>query len=286
MPALKPKRLLLAPVLCLASCIPLQRNIYRANPIDLPGQLDKGESRVTVGVGGDATLGPPTSVGGLDVRGAYAISDRLTLLGGLSTRSGGDTGRNDYEPTFAGIFRDTNDNASVHCRNNTWELGLAYNFRFNRRVGLSLAAGGGGGALHIDDHGALHDTAYRAYLHVPLMQWFIQPAMYFKARHVVEIAVGLRLSSSSFGHVRTNYTDEQQKAFLVAGLQGNAVFMAQPFWQLTIRPHLSWLQVMMQGSVNVGGPNTSPPTSGNYGYYWLNGSVGIAIDPIRLLKGD
>lgn len=273
-------------MLCLASCIPINRYVYRANPINLPGQLEKGESRVSVAAGGNAVLGPPAGLGGVDVQAAYAVSDRITLLGGFSNRSGNQSGANDYPPLFSPRPRDTNDESYLHYRNNTWEVGLAYNFRFNRHVGLSLAAGGGGGSYNIYDHGAYHDTLYSAYWHSRLTQWFIQPAMVFKARRVVEIGVGLRLSASSFSPPRTDYTVDQQAAFTLDGLKGNAFFMIQPFWWMNIRPHLPWLQVHMELSFNAGGPNTTSGAGGNYSYYWLNGGVGIAVDPIRLLKGS
>lgn len=282
MPALTPQRLLLAPVFCLASCIPINRYVYRANPINLPGQLEKGESRVTVAAGGNAVIGPPDGLGGVDVQAAYAVSDRVTLLGGVSNRSGNQSGRNDYPPLFSPQTRDTNDESYLHYRNDTWELGLAYNFHFRRRVGLSLAAGGGGGSYRIDDHGALHDTLYNAYLHTRLLQWFIQPAMVFKAKKVIELGVGVRLSSSSYSRLSTSYPDDRQHAFDVNALQGNTLFMIQPFWWMTLRPHLPWLQIHMQMSINAGGPNTSPGPGDNYSYYWLNGGVGVTVDPIRL----
>lgn len=277
-----PKRLLtiLIPWL-FASCAALNRYVYRSNPINLPGLTEKGQSRLTADVGGNIQMQGLNGLGGVDLQGAYAVSNRLTLLGGYSGRSGSDAGSNLYQGAFYPLsIRDSNNAANLHYRNNTWELGAAYTMRFGRHVFMSVSAGGGAGNYHIDDNGALYDTLYRAYLDAHLTQWFVQPAMYFKLK-AVDLGVGFRLAWSHFSNVTTNYTSEQQTQFSVGDLQGKDMNMFQPFWVLRIRPHLSWLQIELQGSLNIGG-NSSSTTS--YNYYYLNGGVGVSIDPVRLLR--
>jgi hypothetical protein len=280
----KPLLIMMLVVCSLASCSTLNRYVYRTNPINLPGLTEQGQTRVTASVGGNVALQHGSGLGGLDLQGAVAVTDRLTLLGGYSARSGSDNGFNDYPPYLFNITprRDTADDANLDYRNHTWELGAAYMVRFGRRVYMSVSAGGGMGNYHIDDHGSLYDTAYRSFLDARQGQWFIQPAMYFKLK-AVELGVGFKVSEAHYSHVHTNYTDDQQVKFVVNDLQGKDITMFQPFWVLRIRPHLPWLQVELQASLNVGGNSSSAATS--YYYYFLNGGVGVSIDPVRLLRG-
>ena len=268
-------------VCSLSSCIPLNRYVYRANPINLPGLTEQGQSRVTASVAGNAQGDGLTGLGGYDLQGAIAVSNRITLLGGYSNRSGSDQGQNRYPYLFNLGTPDTNNQANLHYRNNTWELGAAYMVKFGRHVYFSASAGGGAGNYHIDDHGAVHDSLYRNYLDARQGQWFIQPAMYFKV-HQVEMGVGFKVSGTHYFNVNTNYTDDQQVNFTLNDLHGKDMTMFQPFLLLRIRPHLPWLQIEMQGSLNVGGASSGAPA---YNYYYFNGGLGLSVDLVRLIRG-
>lgn len=262
----------------LASCAAVNRYVYRANPINLPGLTQKGESRLSAGGGENVELNRGSGLRGVDFQGAYAISNRVTVLGGYSYRTGSDQGSNINEPylSFSPIYE--HDSARLQYRNSTWELGAAYTIPLARRTFLSIGAGGGGGNFHIGDQGALYDTAYNCYQDSRVTQWFLQPAMYWKLK-MVEIGVGFRLSGTHYGQVNTNYTEDQAVKFDVNGLQGKTMIMGQPFWIVRIYPSLSWLQIELQESVNAGGASSGT----SYHYFGINTGISVAVYPSRLL---
>jgi hypothetical protein len=262
----------------LSSCAAVNRYVYRASPIDLPGLTQKGESRLSAGGGENIELNRASGLAGADFQGAYAISNRVTVLSGYSYRSGNDGGSNINEPNFSFSPIYENDSARLQYRNSTWEVGAAYTIPLARRTFLSIGAGGGGGNFHIGDQGALYDTAYDCYQDSRVTQWFLQPAMYWKLK-IVEIGVGLRLSGTYYGQVNTNYTEEQAVKFDVNGLQGKMMVMGQPFWIFRIYPGLSWLQIELQGSINAGGASSET----SYHYYGINAGISVAVYPSRLL---
>lgn len=272
--------LLVIPAICaLVSCGTVQRNVYRANPINLPGLTQKGESRLTAGAGANVGLDNGDAIAGGNLQGAYAVSNHLTLMGAYTQRSGSKQGWNDPSEFGLVIFpvgitarQYPYDSAVLHYRNNTWELGTVYTRRFGRHVFFTIGAGGGAGAFNLKDGGELHDTGYNAYLNTRVTQWFIQPAMYFKW-HRVELGTGFRISMTHYDRVATNYTPEQQYDFAVNDLQGTNMTMVQPFCLLRLTPGPSWLQLELQGNVNLGGNSSGP----GFSYYYLNGDLGVSV---------
>jgi hypothetical protein len=264
----------------LTSCGLLNRYIYRANPINLPGLTEKGQSRVTAAFDGNIQGIGPAGVIGEDLAAAYAVSDRITLLGSYSHRVGDDGGFEEYAaPVGFGPPVNPYDSAAIHYRNSTWELGAAYTLPLNRHTYFSIGAGGGGGVFHIAEKGLFNDTAYQGSFNYRAAQWFIQPAFYFKWRRV-ELGVGFRVTGTYFVKAATDFTMEQQKAFTVNGLKGNNLIMWQPFWLLRISPR-SWLQIELQSSINTGG-STSTGTA--YNYYYFNFGAGLSVNPTRIFS--
>ncbi|TDW96069.1 hypothetical protein [Dinghuibacter silviterrae] len=278
---MNPRTLLFLGIAVLTSCTPVNRIVYRANPVNLPGLTEKGDSRITVDGGFNLKFDHTSTVSGADVQGAYAVSKRITLLGAYSGRKGDDQGFNDAYHYFGNNRYFSMDTAGIHYQNNTWELGAAYMIRFSRHAYLSLSGGGGGGDFHIDDWGAEHGTPYRCFLDAHQRALFVQPAMYFKS-HWVEVGVGVKLSGTYYSRVHTNYPDSLQVDFVVNNLQGKTMYMVQPFWIFRVSPHLSWLQLDIQGSTNIGSNNGSSAVT--YYFCYFNGSVGVSIYPTRLLN--
>jgi hypothetical protein len=217
---------------------------------------------------------------GVDIQAAYAVSKHITLLGGYSGRRGTNEGLNTYD-TFQPGPPSVTDSAYIQYRNNTWELGAAYMIRFGRHVYMSLGAGGGGGDYHIDDGGGYNGSLYRYFLDARQGSWYIEPAMYFKYRYV-DFGVGFKVTGTHYSGVRTTYPDSSQVFFSVNGLNGNDMNMWQPFVLLRVRPYLSWLQLELQCGFNVGG--NAKQTGTTYYYDYVNGSIGLSIDPTRLLQ--
>jgi hypothetical protein len=268
----------------LYSCGPLNRNVYRSNPANLPGLTQKGESTVNVSLGGNLELHDGGGLSGVDVQAAYALTHRITLMGQYESRTGISTGYNSVYPglIYIGPYPpyDTPSGVTLRYRSNTWEGAMGYLVPMRRHAYFSISGGVGGGYFHIKDQGSFQDTAYNASFDNRVIQWYIQPAFFYKWTWF-EFGIGIRYSFTDYVTVITNYTAEQQEDFNVAGLQKKVICMGQPFYVARFSPGTHLIQIQLQFSFNAGNAING---SIDYNYYGFNESIGLTLCPTELLS--
>jgi hypothetical protein len=260
---------------CLTACVTANRVVLRDSSINLPGFTEKGEAALTARFGSSEGGGDNNpSLSGIDLEGAYAVSNRWTLLGNFSSRAGDYNG----EQQSFGPY----DYTQMHYVNYTWTTGVAYMYHINHSFYFAPSAGLGGGVFHIRDKesdmmapGTLTDYYHDS----RIFQGYIQPAFYIKGQWV-SFAFGGRISFNKFGPVSTNYDYDTQSTLNLDGLQGATMNLGQFFILFRACPWTKAIRLEFQGGISDGlSSNTQ-----HYLFDDLNFSTGISIDPYQWIK--
>jgi len=256
----------------LSSCWRVGRMVYRADPIQVPCLTQHGDKEVSAGAQFNASL--RAVQGGWNAGAAYAITDCFSIQGQFSRESGNEYGPNDIRqfvnigPYSSAVY----DSAFLSNRTTTWNLAEAYMLPLQgHRIYLSSTLGAGSGYFLIRDNGRFHDTLYTAYLRASSFRCFLQEALCLRDKSS-EVVVGVRWSINDYSKVRTNYSTEQQLDFQLDSLDGNSLYMVQPFLLVRVNFGNPRWQLEFQSSINMGSSNVA---EGTYNYLWFNAGMGL-----------
>ena len=224
--------LLLPVVFCqlLCSCYS-PRYLYSPVAHNVPVLVQKGDSKIafqysnTIGEKAKVTTLAKESNGiGIDVQGAYAVTNHFAVQAGYAHRS---------EQNFAEFNINSNDTSIINYNRHFSELGIGY-YTFlneNQRVIFQVFGGAGFGKSSFTD---VYQTAgnpiHKRFLNVDVTKLYLQPALMVRYQDFFATSISSRVSVIYFRNVTTDYSAEEIKSYQLKTLgTGTEIFWEPAF---------------------------------------------------------
>lgn len=227
-------------VILSASCTS-PRYIYSPPPPNNPYFTEKGQSKLAAyySSGGDDNSITGHKNRGVDVQGAYAISDNWALTAGYFSRRERDV----YSVGVSNYF----DSSIVNYKRNLADVGGGYMLPLDKRrtVSINMFAGLAFGKFFFTDKGM--DKSGSAYSRIhssKIIKWYGQsslnvlPGKYFRASFV------LRFSFIHYGNISTTYTPDELQYFNLDKISNKTLFFFEPTFNMQLGiPKCDWLKI-------------------------------------------
>ncbi|MEO6405917.1 MAG: hypothetical protein ABIY51_04755 [Ferruginibacter sp.] len=184
------------------------RYIYAASPPNNPNFSEKGQSKLAAYY--SSVLGHSSTeklAAGLDLHGAFAISDHWAVISSYYQRTEKDV--------FTEVdFNDPFKNSVVKYKRNSVELGAGYYTAVNagKSIFINLYAGAATGKLAIDDNGTdQNNMNYTRYYSNHASKFFFQSAVNFIPSPNFNLSFIVKSTYVQYRNIHTSYTiDELQ----------------------------------------------------------------------------
>lgn len=149
---------------------------------------------------------------GIDLQGAYAVSDNWALQASHFQR---------WERTTGGP-----DTVNIKYRRSLTELGGGYYFAMNKRktAFFQVFGGGGIGRFSFTDHSIYGDFFHQS----DILKFYVQPAFVFRSKGSFSTSIAIRGSIVKFNSIKTNYTANELENYRLHNLDGRAKFFLEP----------------------------------------------------------
>jgi hypothetical protein len=157
---------------------------------------------------------------GFDIQGAYAVTNHIGLVASHSNR---------YEKN-SGNFANTVDSAIITYRRRVTELGVGYFGRFAKNKSLfQLFAGYSFGRFSLADEGRdVSSGLYTRFHTTTVKKIFLQQAIQADLSAYFTTSFANRFNFVFFSNIRTDYTPQEQEAYLLNNLDGRVSVFWEP----------------------------------------------------------
>jgi hypothetical protein len=221
-------------VVCISSCYS-PRYVYSPVAHNVPVLLQKGDSKL--GVQYSHSLGGKTKLKsadkdshdwGLDVQGAYAITNHLAVQGSYAYRS---------EQNFADFNVNTFDTSTINYQRQLTEFGLGY-YMFSRRSHQSMfqvfAGAGLGTSEFTDKYPIGNNGIHSRFVKMNIRKLFLQPAFMIRYGNSFATSLSSRISVINFRKFSTDYTMEELHSYQLTNLSNSTEIFWEPAFVNTI----------------------------------------------------
>ena len=228
-------------IISLSSCAPTYRYIYTASPANSPYFTQKGESELT----GDYSSSSKTRntnvfADGVDIHGAYALTDQWAVTVGYYNRREKDTFS--YIP-YSGPF----ESSEINYKRNLFDIGGGYFVSLNQRktITFNLYAGLTLGKFSFTDQGIDSSSAnYSRNYNDRITKWYIQPSFNFMPREYIRLSYAMKFSFVHFGNTQTSYTPGEIKYLSLDMVDNKTLPFIEPSLNLQFGlPELPWIKL-------------------------------------------
>lgn len=174
-------------------------------------------------------------------------------------------------------------NTVLRYKRRLTELGIGYFKPFKRKrktIIFEVFGGVGFGKFNLQDNGLDNSGApYTKYHNDDILKIYVQPAIIFKIRENLNIAVSGRLSFVNYNNIQTNYTKDELNSYDLDRLSyTNFAYWEPSFTQSFGIKSVPGLLLEYQFGLSL------PLTQGTVNYHPVNFSVGLAFDMPKLFK--
>jgi hypothetical protein len=223
------------------------RYIYSAPPVNNPLFREKGESKLSVLYsGGDRDYNDNSSSNkatrneGVDIQGAYAITNHLAVTGSYYSRGERDL----YDNST--LHTDLYNYSDVDYKRQLTDFGIGYYGTSDKKKmnTWNLYAGIGFGKFSINDHG-LDDTsgAYSRFYDANITKWYLQPSLNFWIHDILSFGLSARFSFIHYSGNTTSYTKEEQHYFFFDQINDKTLINVEPSLNVEVPVHAApWLK--------------------------------------------
>ena len=211
----------------LSSCYS-PRYVYSPVTHNVPVLLQKGDSKLAFqyskNIGEKAkvtTLAKESNGTGIDVQGAYAITNHLAVQAAYAHRS---------ERNFADFNLNSNDTSTINYARSLTEFGIGYYTFLNGNRGVVFQVFGGislGRSSFTDVYQTPGSPIHNRFFNMDVTRLYLQPALMIRYRNTFATSISSRISFIYFRNVSTDYSDDELKNYQLKGL-GNG---AEIFWE-------------------------------------------------------
>jgi hypothetical protein len=212
----------------LSSCYS-PRYVYSPVAHNVPVLVQKGDSKLAFqyanNIGEKAkvtTLGKESTGTGIDVQGAYAITNHLAVQAAYAHRS---------ERNFADFNIHSNDTSTIHYTRNLTEFGIGY-YTFlngNSRVIFQVFGGAGlGKSSFTDEYQPPGSPIHTRYFNMDVTRLYLQPALMIRYKNTFATSISSRISCIYFRNVATDYSEEELANYRLKDLGSGAEIFWEP----------------------------------------------------------
>ena len=199
------KNLLIFFTLCsLCSCAVIERRIYAPTQINTPSLREKNDHNFSV------TISTPA---GFDLNGAYALTNRLAIVGGVFNYKN-DDGEKDYS-----LFSSQRDSSLLTYKHKGFHIGAGGYFPLNKSTSSSLFLSAFGtltkgefemteSSFSTSSPGVEKNNFYTS----DIRRWALQSSLHFYSKHV-HLAITTRYNYVGYFDVTTDYTSSEQLSY-------------------------------------------------------------------------
>ncbi len=230
--------------LSFTSCI-VSRTVHSQQSINQPMLAEKGDFEAGVHYSKSSNFidlfRSDRRLEGLELQGAYAITDHFAVMGSQSFRW--------ENESFTSLQNKNNpfDTSFVQYKRNITNMGVGYFTKMNDGIiGLhfSMYAGLLFGQNNLAENGFLQSQAYTRFHQSNMLGFFAQPGIYALSDQL-RFGFSANLSYINFRNVHTNFTDIEQKSIDLIGLDGKNLLLTSFTLQAEVRMykllHLRWM---------------------------------------------
>jgi hypothetical protein len=278
---MKPSPLLAIALLTIAitSCNS-PRYIYSSSPPNAAYLKQKGDSKLAAYYSsGTHQTSPEDQDGynrGLDVQGAYAVTDHWAVTASFFSRKERDA----YDDSRISLF----NKSTVNYRRNLFDIGGGYftTIEQSKTIGVSLFGGIGWGKFRMQDAG-LTETLdpYDRFHHSKIRKIYVQPALTIMPGEYFRMMIVHRFSFVHFGDISTNYTIDEREYFRLTAVENRTRY----FGETTIGaqcalPGTPWMSIEASTTFS-----TQPGIDYNrIRARGFNSSIGLSFDISKMLR--
>lgn len=263
-------------ILFLSACVLLLQQscyvphyMYAPAALQTPGFTGKNQSEV------NASL----SQYGYDLRGGYAVSNHLAVLGSWYWRHERQYD-NQYYPT-ALLPPSPLRIDSIRYKRDQLTFGISYftplNLIDKKHFFFTMTGGYGAGHFGMNEIARIkhrnYDTTEQVYsyqYHAGIKDIFFQPSFMFNSKYF-KIILSVRRSEINFHDINTTYTPD------TFNISKNKFYgFTEPAITVQVHPNIDWLTVQFQGGISIRSTNVS------FDSRPIIGNIGISVDPVKL----
>ena len=215
-----------------------------------------------------------SSSSGIDVQGAYAITNHFAVQAAYSRRS---------EKNFADFNINSPDTSTINYTRNLTELGVGY-FTFisgNKQSIFQVFAGVGiGKSSFADFYEPLSSPAFQRFFKMNVTRLYLQPAFMIRYKNTFATSLSSRFSVVYFKNISTDYSEQELESYQLKALGNGANIFWEPAFVNTVGfKKLPGLQFELQLGM------AFLMTRHFVDYRTFNLSAGIVLDMPELFKG-
>lgn len=261
-----------------------RRYVYATEPANNPFIQKKSDSKISGYYYGDGK----EKNEGISIQGAYAITNRLVVAVGYSSKR--ETQTYNYDSlrfSYGGFWSryvETNiyDSSVINYHRKFYDFALGYIIPLNKSktITYNLYGGVAFGKFSADDNG-LDSTGnkYNRYYNANMQKWYVQGAFNFMPIDEFKVGIGGKFTFLNYRNVSTSYQSTELSYFYLDKIDGNSLFFWEPYvcFQFGI-PKLNWLKLDGQIALSSALPENYPKAK------TFSASVGLSFDISKLKK--
>jgi hypothetical protein len=256
-----------------SSCVQ-SRYIYSAAPPNNPFFKEKNDSKLAAYYSEATGMNLYNKYAhGLDVQGAYAITDHFAVTAGLLNR------REKDELNYGNLF----DSSVVTYKRNLVDFGGGYFVALNKKktITFNLYTGFSTGKFSFDDFGLKDHQNYSRYHSSVISRFYFQPSINFYPGKVVQIALVLKSSYLKYKNIGTSYTIEELQSLRLYNLGNNTRNIFEWGWDFQLEhPKVPWVKLEVIASF------VTRPVNSVWDVRTSNSSAGLNFDLSKIKKKD
>jgi hypothetical protein len=264
----------------LSSCY-TPRFAYSPTAHNVPVLAEKNDSKLAVNYSTNADSRSTNNQytrnrsNGIDVQGAYAITNHVGVQASYFTRTERTVSNQDNDNYF--------DSSVIRYNRNLFEFGAGYFTPIDDKgkVFFQVFGGLGFGKFKFTDNGKdQSQSIYSRHHDANIMKYYIEPSITFKPKPVIAASLSARFSIVNFKNINTDYTIDEKKELKLDSLNRYAsVFFEPSFVNSYGFNKLPGLRIEYQLGLSMLASRQIMD------YRRFNFSIGLMFDIPKLIKG-
>lgn len=210
---------------------------------------------------------------GVDLQGAYAISNHLALTVGYFDR---------HEKNVNDFSKDDHpfDSSIIHYKRNLLDFGGGYFLPLNKNktVTFNLYGGIATGQFSFDDKGQSDAIDYERYHNSRVTKWYFQPCFNFMPGKYFKFAIIFKASFVHYGDIRTSYTPEEQRFLTLDNINNKTLAFSES--EINVQfglPRYPWIKL----DALLSAASHNFPEDSRLSVRERNASIGLTFDLSR-----
>lgn len=218
------------------------RYIYAPATPNIPYFTEKGDSKAAAYYAGASGDGNVTNrADGLDIHGAYAITNHWMITTSFFTRS-----ERDQE------YSNQTSDLNIYYKRNIIEVGGGYFAALNEKksITINLLVSAGSGKFKINEKGLDPGSTYNRFYDVNVFKYYLQPSINFRPLKNFSFAFYVKPTFVRYGKFNTDYTSDEFKDYGFQDIYNKTLSFFELGYDLKFSiPGATWLSIEAAATV-------------------------------------